>query len=184
MFNLEVITDVEIQAHLNFLGETLETLRKVSGESGEFSLPWHELTDEAFEDLCYDVIRCCGRYDGSSVRKVGKTKSRDGGRDLLFQSQEEPFFWRPATQWIGQCKLIRNGSSLTGKLQVSDVIAQYGAGGYCIMTSGLIDATLHDKLDGISRNRNVAIDRWDKMRLERFLAHRSEIRKRYFKEVK
>jgi hypothetical protein len=78
---------------------------------------------------------------------MGKSRSRDGGRDIVFHTTGRA--GQPPVKWIVQCKLIRDGSSLAGsKVQVADPVDQYGAGGFCVMTSGVIDSTLYDKLEG------------------------------------
>lgn len=86
-------------------------------------------------------------------------------------------------KWIAQCKLIRDGGSLTSKkVEVSDTVDQYGAGGFCVMTSGVIDSTLYDKLDGIASNREIQTGTWSKLELERFLIRHPTIYQRYFKD--
>lgn len=71
--------------------------------------------------------------------------------------------------------------ALGGKnVSVSDVVDQFGAGGFGVMTSGLIDATLYDKVEQIANNRSIDRDWWDQLRLERFLAENTDIKNRYF----
>ena len=89
---------------------------------------------------------------------------------------------KPPVKWIAPCKLIRDGGSLSSKkVEVSDTVDQYGAGGFCVMTSGVIDSTLYDKLDGIARNRSMQVDTWSKLELERFLIRHPVVYQRYFK---
>jgi hypothetical protein len=79
--------------------------------------------------------------------------------------------------------LLSDGKSLgASRVQISDVIDQYEADGYCIMTNGLIDATLHDKLESITKKRRIEKDEWDKLKFERTLAmpRNKNIRQRYF----
>ena len=110
---------------------------------------------------------------------MGKSRSRDGGRDIVVHGRER--LGKLPTKWLVQCKLITNDGTVgAGKVNMSDAIDQYGAGGYCVMTSGHIDATLYDKLDGIAQNRSIETDDWDRLKLERFLAHHPHIRTRYF----
>ena len=109
------------------------------------------------------------------------SRSRDGGRDIEVYTRSR--FNQPKSKWIVQCKLLQRSATLAGsKVQVSDVIDQYGAEGFWIMTNGVIDATLHDKLDGIARNRKIGIEKWDYLKIERILAKPKyqNIRKRYF----
>ena len=109
---------------------------------------------------------------------MGKSRSRDGGRDIVFETE---CLGKPSTKWIVQCKLIRDDGSLTSKkVEVSDTIDQYGADGFCVMTTGLIDATLHDKLEGIKRTRSIQYDTWSRLELEHFLVRHLEIVQHYF----
>ena len=177
--SLTRLTNHDAQPYLNALGELSVKLASVMGEHLEFSLPWHLLDDEKFEQLCYDVLRCQSRCDPDSLRKMGKSRSRDGGRDIEFQVRQHTL--SIPSKWIAQCKLITSGGSLSGtKVNVADTIDQYGAKGFCVMTNALIDSTLHDKLVGIATHRNIEVDEWDKLRMERYLAQRPEIRDRYF----
>ena len=173
-FNVYKIPLERAEQILNSIGKSAELF-----EMGELSCPWDQLDDEKFEELCYDIISQSGRYNSRTIRKMGKSRSRDGGRDIIVESQYSPYS-RP-DNYIVQCKLIRDGRSLTGsRVNVSDTVAQYGADGFCVMTNGVIDATLYDKLDGIKINRGIKIDHWSKFEIERFLARRPVIKKRYF----
>jgi hypothetical protein len=113
---------------------------------------------------------------------MGKSRARDGGRDIVFHaySHSEP----TAVKWIVQCKLLRNRNSLTGKKveNIRDMLEDHKAGGFCIMTSGVIDSTLHDKLDNLKHKKGFQIERWSYLEIERFLAEYSEIKSRYFKD--
>jgi hypothetical protein len=157
--------------------DRLPILSSLIGEQSNISCPWSELDDNQFEELCYDVV--LSHYHPTRIGKMGKSRSRDGGRDIVFEMPER--LGKISTKWIVQCKLIRDGRSLTSKkVEVSDTIDQYGAGGFCVMTSGLIDATLYDKLEGIKRTRSIQTDAWSRLELERFLVRHPEIIHRYF----
>lgn len=60
----------------------VETIREHAGLETGNDLDWSSFTPELFEDLCYDIILRCGRFDEGKIRKHGKTRSRDGGRDI------------------------------------------------------------------------------------------------------
>jgi WD40 repeat protein len=146
----------------------------------DISCPWSQLDDEKFEQLCYDIIK--EKNNPIEIHKIGKSRSRDGGRDIVF--------YKPTNidsipvKWIVQCKLIRNGKSLTGKKveNIRDMLDEYNAGGFCIMTTGIIDATLHDKLDNLKEKNAIDIEKWSYLEIERFLAEHPEIKARYFKD--
>lgn len=158
-----------------------EKLSFLAGYGVDISCQWNKLDDELFEQLCYDLIAYSSNFDLDTRQKMGKSRSRDGGRDIEVYTRSG--LNKPKSKWIVQCKLLQRSATLAGsKVQVSDVIDQYGAKGFWIMTNGVIDATLHDKLDGIARNRNIGIEKWDYLTIERILAKPKyqNIRKRYF----
>jgi hypothetical protein len=161
---------------LRIILDNLPVLSSLTGEQSSISCPWHELDDDRFEELCYDVV--LSHYHPARIAKMGKSRSRDGGRDIVFETER---LGKLSTKWIVQCKLIRDAGSLTSKkVEVSDTVDQHGAGGFCVMTTGLIDATLHDKLEGIKRTRSIQYDTWSRLELERFLVRHLEIVHRYF----
>ena len=168
-----------VEECLAALSATSDLFKNMIGISASICCDWRRLDDEQFEQLCYDVLCSCGRYDPTSIRKMGKSRSRDGGRDIVVHGRER--LGKLPTKWLVQCKLITDDGTLgAAKVSMSDAVDQYSAGGYCVMTSGHIDATLYDKLDGIAQNRKIETDDWDRLKLERFLAHHPHIRARYF----
>jgi len=155
-----------------------ELLRACLGRPTDLKCEWFSITDEAFESLCWDVLYDCGQFDKTSMKKFGLSRSRDGGRDI---QADRLIPGRDPQRFIFQCKRITTGRSLSGsKLAVSDVVDQYGARGFGVMTCTTVDATLHDKLDAISANRGIGTDVWDSLRIERFLGDHLYIRDRYF----
>jgi hypothetical protein len=169
------------QDYQNAFDRLADRLSSLAGNHVDILCPWENLDDELFEQLCYDLIVYSSNFDPDTRQKMGKSRSRDGGRDIEIYTRSR---WdKPRVKWIIQCKLLSRGATLSGaKVQVSDVIDQYGAEGFCIMTTGVIDATLHDKLDGIERNRKIGVEKWDYLKIERVLAKPKyqNIRKRYF----
>lgn len=159
-----------------------QRLAAAAGLSQSIRCPWDQLTDEAFEELCYDIIRLHPDIDSETVRKLGKSRSRDGGRDIeAYEVRRQPE--SPPFKWIFQCKLVTNGSSLgaTRLRDVGDMLEQYGAQGFGVMTSAPIDATLYDKLDAVCGGRNVRQRNYSIYELEREVLARSVLRARYFK---
>lgn len=150
-------------------------------EPVDLELPWGKLDADKFEQLCYDILGKLEAFDPETRRLMGKTKSRDRGRDIEVHSRKH--FGIDSIKWVVQCKFTKNKDSLPGsRVLVTDTITEHGAGGYLIMTNARIDSTLHDKLEGISRNTGIEFDEWDIMRMQRVLARPSyqNIRKRYF----
>lgn len=149
------------------------------------SVDWTLLTADIFEELCYEILVRCERFDPMRLRKVGNTRSRDGGRDIEAWTHAQP--GRPAEKWICQCKFSSNRkASLTGlKTGIADVVDQFGANGYVVMTNMLIDATLYDKLDGIKQTRtrvglNFDFQTFSRLEIERFVHASIDLYSRFF----
>lgn len=156
-------------------------LADAAGIAAAPALNWSTLTDEDFERLCYDVICAHAMFDGATVRKMGNSRSRDGGRDI--EAFEKPKRAHEAPRkWIFQCKLVTKEKSLgASKVQdIGDVLEQYGAQGYGVMSSVLIDPTLYDRLDSICSKRGVVQLHMSVLELEREIAGNPSVRDKYF----
>lgn len=167
----------------NLLAEFEIALRDGEPSRASISVPWSQIDDEAFEQLCYDYVFAHPAFDKDRIEKIGKSRSRDGGRDIVAWTIPNRHPVQPAVKYIFQCKHIGPEASLTPRhLQaIGDTIEQYAAGGYGIMCSGYVDATLHDRLDAIASNRGLSPSRKiDRFHLERFLARRPHLVERYF----
>jgi hypothetical protein len=162
------------------LSEIFLVATRLAGISTDIKCPWGEIDDDAFEELCMDVLSCNPGFNQGTMRKMGKSRSRDGGRDIEIWTHRR-FQYEPE-KFIFQCKLLKNGTSLTAtKVQdISDTIDQFGARGYGIMTNVVIDATLYDKLDRLALNRTLKIESYSVYNLERALLLFPNIREKYF----
>jgi hypothetical protein len=144
---------------------------------------WTRLSDETFEQLCYDLIYANPRFDERTIRKLGKSRSRDGGRDIEVREQTR---WRHemGRKWIFQCKLVKDRASLgAGRVQdLGDMLEQYDAEGFGVLTSGQMDATLYDRLDAICVKRKVHQLHMSVLELERALARAPSLKARYFRK--
>jgi hypothetical protein len=145
----------------------------------DISIPWNELDDETFEQLCYDIIYHNSKYDRQTIRKMGKSKSRDGGRDIVVHTKAK--LGEQAKKYIFQCKRYNPDSSAntSNVKSISDVIDQYGADGYGLMCSCYIDSSLYDRLDGIAKHRSILTETWSKFELERYIARRPTLKARF-----
>jgi len=160
-----------------------KTTSALIGLKDSISCEWSQLDDESFEELCYDIIYYDPRFDNKTIRKMGKSRSRDGGRDIVVYTHER-IGYKPE-KFIFQCKLIKPNSSLTATkvLDISDIIEQYDADGYGIFTSGVIDSTLFDKIDKIANRRKIKTALSSKYELERDLSMLPQLKDRYFKQL-
>lgn len=180
-FDLQPLDPVQTLRVYDGSSQLLKEMSKIIGLAENIKLDWHSLDDDQFEELCYDIILLNKKFDSSSIKKMGKSRSRDGGRDIVVNTH--PDSSGGTRKWIFQCKLVTNGTSLTAtKVQdISDIMEQYDAKGYGVMTSAVIDATLYDKVEKICQNRLAEDKNYSVYELERLLHEHKEIRRRYFK---
>lgn len=150
------------------------------GLSDSLALDWKTLSDEQFEQLCYDILYAHARFDPSTIRKLGSSRSRDGGRDIeIWEAAKSPGGTR--RKWVFQCKLTQSNSLGATKVQdIGDMLDQYEAKGFGVMTSALIDATLYDKIDGVCGRRSIESLNFSVLELNRTLIRNATIRRRYF----
>jgi hypothetical protein len=172
----------------SLLGIAQNAVQKVSSRLGldrDLFCDWATLSDEDFEQICYDLIYLNPRFNAETIQKLGKSRSRDGGRDIQVQEVlRRP--WEKSRKWIFQCKLVKDRGSLgaTRLTDVGDMLDQYGAQGFGVLTSAYIDATLYDKLDIICSKRKVEQFHMSLLELERALSQNSALRKRYFGTIR
>lgn len=178
-----LVSHAERTRYAALLAELEISVRDGEPCTSDISLPWSLIDDEGFEQLCYDYVFAHPDFDKDRIEKIGKSRSRDGGRDIVAWTEPDRSKTRPAVKFIFQCKHIGPTSSLSPKhiTAIGDTLEQYSADGYGVMCSGYIDATLHDRIDAISVGRQLSAPRKiDRFVLERFLARRPHLVKRYF----
>lgn len=184
LYDARPLSDTMVRRILDRSGSILEKLGGSIGLRGDLACPWDDLDDEAFETLCYDIIFANPKFDHRTIKKMGKSRARDGGRDI--EVYEAP--GRPGVaprKWIFQCKLVKGGASLgRGKLvDVGDMLDQYEAQGFGVMTSAIIDSGLYDKMQTVCSKRSVQEYHFSKLELERSLACNPSVRKRFFPTI-
>jgi hypothetical protein len=181
LYDTKPLNPVEMKSLHNAASSVADTLLAAIGVGGSFQPDWSGIDDEQFEQLAYDVIYMLPQFDNTTIRKLGKSRSRDGGRDIEIYENPRPGGGR-AGKWIFQCKLVTDGSSLTGrKLQdVGDMLEIYGAQGFGVITSATMDATLYDKLDAICNKRQIQQRHLSCHELQRLLTSQLSLRRRYF----
>ncbi|MFJ5486060.1 hypothetical protein [Pectobacterium actinidiae] len=163
------------------LGAVAQSLATNIGFVTNISCDWTALSDEQFEQLCYDLIYHHPLFNSATIRKHGKSRSRDGGRDIeVFDIPRYPSL-RPR-KWIFQCKLVTGSKSLSAAklVDIGDMLDHYDAQGFGVITSAPIDATLYDKLDAVCDKRNVEQMNFSVLELEQALARHEFVRRRYF----
>jgi hypothetical protein len=176
--NFEEIKDLHV-----FLFPSYSKTQNLINMSISENCNWRELNDDTFEELCYDILYCHPHFDSSTIQKMGKSRSRDGGRDIVIKTRKTPT--KQQELYVFQCKYFSEDKSLSASkiTNAGNVIMQYGAKGYGVFTTTVIDATLYDMLAGFNRNMNIDISfLWSKYELERHLNQNQIIKNKYFKK--
>lgn len=184
LYDAQPLPEITIRKLMEQSADLTEKLTASVGLSGNLARPWDNLDDDAFETLCYDLIFSNPKFDRETIKRMGKSRARDGGRDI--EVREAP--GRPgvaARKWIFQCKLVKGEASLgRGRVvDVGDMLDQYEAQGFGIMTSAIIDSGLYDKIESVCKKRHVQQYHFSKLELERALARSPAIRRRYFPDL-
>lgn len=182
-FNFNVIKENEIRDLYNNTINLKEKFERLLGISNDISCDWDLLTDELFEELCYDIIYNDIRFNNRTIRKMGKSRSRDGGRDIVVYTNSNN--GNVAKKYIIQCKLLKKGSSLAkSKMNnISNILLEYNVDGYMIMTNVPIDSGLYDMLDAFAANPRISVDtkeHYSKYEIERYLAGHANLKSKYF----
>lgn len=181
VFFPEQIKANKISVLYNQMSTILGFIGEFAGITKNVNLSWDNFDDEKFEILCYDIIYHNPKFDNKTIRKMGKSRSRDGGRDIVVYTNERP--GTPQKMYIFQCKFTKVGSSLTTQKieNISDTVVQYGAQGYGVMTPVVIDAALYDRIDDICARFKIESDNWSILEIERFIARHPILKERHFK---
>ncbi|WNK42639.1 hypothetical protein [Pantoea agglomerans] len=152
------------------------------GFSDKLKHDWSTIDDEQFERLCYDIIYSHPRFNSETIRKLGNSRSRDGGRDI--QVYDIPIDRLVAPKkWIFQCKLVKGKGSLSASklIDVSDMLDLYDVEGFGVLTNTTIDATLYDKIDKVCSKRGIDQLNFSALEIEKELIRKPYIRMKYFK---
>ncbi len=143
---------------------------------------WTDFDDEKFELLCYELIQKDGRYIRDKTKKMGKARSRDGGRDVIAEmashaGQEQ----RAGRQWIFQCKFSKKDRSLgRNDVQLPQLIDEYQPTGVTIVTNVLIDSGAYDSYERIAKNRKVQIEFWDGLKIDERVYLNPDLHNKYW----
>ncbi|MFA6128248.1 MAG: hypothetical protein WC699_13175 [Bacteroidales bacterium] len=181
-FTRDILSFNEIKELNEYLNPVYLKVQNLIGLSVQGRCNWNDLNDDSFEELCYDILYCHPQFDSSSIQKMGKSRSRDGGRDIVIKTKRTPS--KEPELYVFQCKFVSDSMSLSASKisNAGNVIMQYGAKGYGVFTTTVIDATLYDMLDGFKRNMGIDTSiRWSKYELERYLNRYYLLKSKYFK---
>ncbi len=142
-------------------------------------IDWTTITDEDLEALTYDLLDL--EPGVNWVRRIGSTRDRDAGRDLLAEmsvpgtpiSGSEILPLNTATI-IVQCKAFGGSVGKRNVPDIRDTIEHHGASGYLLVVSSTVTSALVDHLLAL-RRRFPFVDWWTKRELERRIVAHPEI---------
>ena len=185
MYDVAPLYSHDLKSLLGLAQSAVDYMSRGLGLDKELACNWAALSDEDFEQLCYDLIYLNPRFNAETIQKLDKSRSRDGGRDIQVQEMPRRPWDRPK-KWIFQCKLVKVRGSLgsTRLTDIGDMLDQYGAEGFGVLTSAYIDATLYDKMDTICTKRKVEQYHMSILEIERALSQNRPLRERYFKTIR
>jgi hypothetical protein len=142
---------------------------------------WSLVDDEMFEKLCYDLLLRDGRFIARETKKMGTSRSRDGGRDIVTKAASRSGQSSSNNLWIVQCKFSKSRKSLgRDDVRLADLIDEYAPAGVIIATNMVIDAGTYDKYEKIKANRKVEIESWDGLFIERLLNKNPDLFRSYW----
>jgi len=177
--SIDVLSINEIDKIASSIQNLTTDLLERSNNSIKIKCNWLLINDEIFELLCYDLILRDGRFIPEETRKMGKSKSRDGGRDIKAFEKSRSGQNRRGL-WIIQCKYSKSNKSLgRNDVILSELIDEYKPNGVIIATNMLIDAGAYDKFDSIAKNRSININCWDRLWIERLLNRNPDLIRSY-----
>ncbi|HEX8211774.1 MAG TPA: restriction endonuclease [Longimicrobium sp.] len=144
---------------------------------------WSEsIDDERFELLIMELVR--REPSVLWVRKVGSSKDRDGGRDLLATWTTPPLPGEALSldetpsrerRVIVQCKAYRRPVDKSRVRDIRDLLEHHDANGYLLAVSSTITSGLFDHLDHLRRRGRFWIDWWTRTEIEEKLQAHPDI---------
>ena len=177
--SIEVLETNQIDKLASSIQDITADLLERGSNSIKVKCNWSLINDEIFEQLCYDLVLRDGKFIPEETRKMGLSKSRDGGRDIVttfktYSGHNKNRFW------VIQCKFSKSKKSLgRNDVKLSDLIDEYSPAGVIIATNMFIDAGAYDKFDKISKNRGTDIKYWDGLGIERLLNRNPDLIRSY-----
>ena len=146
------------------------------------SLDWDRLTDQDFEELCYDFLSKSGFENIEWYGRGGN----DRGRDIKCAKSEIVFEnFRKTTNYLVQCK--KWVSRPPEPSDLNDTIAWADAhrpNALIIMVSNTLTGNSKDWLKEIEKNKSYAIYLYEELNFKNFLERNKDTFEKYFKANK
>lgn len=133
----------------------------------------NSINDDDFEQLILTLLARDPQINW--VRKVGSTRDRDGGRDLIaewvtlplpgevLQKGESPVSIRRV---VVQCKAYGRPVDKSKVIDIRDVVEHHGATGYFLAVSSSLTSGMFDHLDRLRLGGKIWVDWWTRHEIE------------------
>lgn len=146
------------------------------------TLDWDRLTDQDFEELCYDFL---SKNGFENIQWYGKS-GNDRGRDITCSKSEIVFEdFRRTTNYLVQCKKWVSRppepSDLNGIIAWADA---HRPNALLMMVSSTLTGNSKDWLKEIEKIKNYSIYLYEEKNFETFLEKNKEIFVKYFEATK
>jgi hypothetical protein len=151
------------------------------------SIQWSSsIDDNEFETLTLDLIE--RENDVFWVRKVGATRDRDRGKDLVSEWLTQPLPGeeipedqlpiRKSTVLI-QCKSSSQPINKSKVNDIRDTVEDHDADGYMLVTNSYLTSALTDHLLNMRKKNKIWTDWWTKAELEKRILKNPDIHGKY-----
>ena len=146
------------------------------------TIEWAEQVDaNLFEDLVTDIIEV--ETGVLSVKQVGSTNDRDGGRDIIIErllpDQDNNSISPKVKKILVQVKTRKKSVGKADVTDIRDTIEHFDADGYFLVAFPRPTVPLFDHLDKLKSKKKHYIDWWDKRDLEDRLRRHPDIAHKY-----
>ena len=161
-----------------------DQLKKREAEDSVFytnaSIKWKKnLNGKHFEDLAADLLSL--EPGVISVKQVGATNDRDGGRDLLVERKLPSPSGSGAfiAKIIVQVKARNRSINKANVIDIRDTVENYNADGYLLLSYPRITSSLFDHLQRLKERQIIYVDWWIDRDWEERLRRFPNIAKKY-----
>lgn len=148
---------------------------------------WNDpVNDEDFEQLILTLLSRDPQINW--VRKVGSTRDRDGGRDLIAEWATLPLPGKVLKKGdspvairrvVVQCKAYGRPVDKSKVVDIRDVVEHYGATGYFLAVSSSLTSGLFDHLDRLRLGGKIWVDWWTRQEIEKRLQANPDIASKF-----
>lgn len=168
-----------IEAEIDYLRNLLHSASRFFPDTMVGILPWEVLSDEEFEELCYELIIHDEQF--VNVQKTGKSRAADAGLDIVAHRKQPLLGHEVYEKWGFQCKHISAsfGRGAAIGLGILETANQHHLDGYGILISNDFTTEAMALFDSLNQ-RGLRIVWYDRRHLERLLGKYSDLVLKFF----